>query len=163
MKYKRAVLIFLAVLIFSAFLVSCTKKETIFIDNGVKKIEIMVEVADTVGKRSEGLMFRKSLNDNAGMFFAFDNEYQYTFWMKNTLIPLDIVFISKNFEIVDIIYAEPCEREPCKSYTPKKYAQYVLEVNGNFTTKNNIKVGDKAILDEKFIENLGKGENKWEK
>ena len=56
--------------------------------------------------------------------------------MKNTLIPLDIIFISQNLEIVDIIYAEPCEEDICNSFIPRETAKYILEVNGNFTIEN---------------------------
>ena len=67
--------------------------------------------------------------------------------MKNTLIPLDMIFISKESEIVDIKYAVPCREDPCAKYSPAKPAKYVLEVNGNFTIKNSIKIGDKIVID----------------
>ena len=77
------------------------------------------------------------------MLFIVDNEKTRSFCMKNPLIPLDMIFISNGFEIVDIKYAEPCKEDPCASYSPVKPAKYVLEVNGNFTIKNSIKIGDK--------------------
>ena len=92
-------------------------------------------------------MFRKHLNENKGMFFAFDADGTYAFWMKNTLIPLDIIFISSDFKILEIFHAEPCTEEPCKSYQTTKYSKYVLEVNGNFTIRNSIDVGDKVIIE----------------
>lgn len=148
---KHAKIIFILILL--VFLTSCAKKEVVFIDNGIERIKIIAEVANTEEKRAMGLMFREDLDEDSGMLFIFNDEYQYTFWMKNTLIPLDIIFINENSYIVDIIRADPCEEEPCKSYKPKKSAKYVLEVNGNFTTENNIKAGDKLIIDEEFIEN----------
>lgn len=135
------------ILVFLIFLTSCTKYETIFIDNGVEEIKIKAEVADTQEKRERGLQFRESLKENSGMFFAFGNEATYSFWMKNTLIPLDIIFISQDLNIVDIVYAEPCIEEPCKSYKTSKPARYVLEVNRGFTTKNNIIIGNKVIIE----------------
>lgn len=153
MKNKRGILL-LILLISSLFLISCTKKGTLEIDNGEEKISINVEYADTKEKMERGLMFRESLDENAGMFFAFDKEYQYTFWMKNTLIPLDVIFISKNFNIVDIIPTEPCKEDPCQSYKPKVDSQYVLEVNSGFTAKNNIKIGDEVIVDEGAVEKM---------
>ena len=138
--------IIIFILIFLILLTACTKYETIFIDNGEEKIKIKAEIADTQEKRERGLMFRESLKENSGMFFTFDNDATFNFWMKNTLIPLDIIFISNDLNIVDIVHAEPCTEEPCKSYKTSKPARYVLEVNGNFTTKNNIEVGDKIII-----------------
>lgn len=138
-------------LIFSLiFLVSCAKNfntdsNKIAIDNGQKLIEINVEIADDNEERSKGLMFREVLEETAGMFFVFENEDYRTFWMKNTVIPLDIIFIDKNFRIVDIKYAEPCKQDPCKLYRSAKPAKYVLEVNAGFTEKNNIKIDDKIM------------------
>jgi len=134
-------------LIILVFLTSCTKYETIFIDTGgEEEIKIKAELADTQEKKERGLMFRESLKENSGMFFPFDEDATYNFWMKNTLIPLDIIFISKDFKIVEIIHAEPCEEEPCKSYKTSQYSRYVLEVNGGFTTRNNIVVGNKIAI-----------------
>lgn len=145
MKNKAVIFI----LVFLIFLTSCTKYETIFIDNGQEKIKIRAEVADTQEKREMGLMLRESLKENSGMFFVFDNEATYNFWMKNTLIPLDIIFISKEFNIVEIIYAEPCEEEPCESYKTSEPAKYVLEVNGKFTERNGIAAGNKVTIKSK--------------
>ena len=132
------------------FLIGCTKNfDGIYIDNGKKLIKINVEIADDNEERMKGLMFREKLDDNAGMFFIFENEGYLTFWMKNTLIPLDIIFIDKSFDIVDIKNAVPCLEDSCTLYTSTKPSKYVLEVNGNFTTKNNIKIGDKIITNRK--------------
>ena len=103
-----------------------------------------VEVADTESKRTQGLMFRKKLEQDRGMLFIFDEEGIYSFWMKNTLIPLDIIWINEKDEVVFIKkYFQPCQEEPCKSVTPDKEAKYVLEINGGLADKINIKVGDK--------------------
>ena len=131
------------------FLSNCAAKSNqILIDNGKQKIKVNVEIADDNNRRMHGLMFREKLNENDGMLFVFDNEDYRAFWMKNTLIPLDIIFISKEMKIVDIKYAVPCKENPCKLYESSKPAQYVLEVNGNFTIKNNIKTDDKITLKE---------------
>ena len=135
------------IFVFLVFLTSCTKYQTIFIDTGgEEEIKIKAELADTQEKKERGLMFRESLKENSGMFFPFDADATYNFWMKNTLIPLDIIFISKDFKIVEIIHAEPCEEEPCESYKTSQYSRYVLEVNGGFTTRNNIAVGNKIAI-----------------
>lgn len=90
-----------------------------------------VEIAQTQSQRQRGLMFREELKPNTGMFFVFETENIYPFWMKNTLIPLDIIWFDKNGIIVDIQSMEPCTETICKSYIPKKKSQYVLEVNRN--------------------------------
>jgi len=133
-------------LVFLVILTSCSSQKTVLIDNGTGNIVVNVEIADDDEERAQGLMFREFLDEKNGMFFVFDDDDFYSFWMKNTLIPLDMIFISENFEIVDIIYAEPCKTDQCESYKPAKPAKYVLEVNGNFTIKNNIEIGNKIII-----------------
>ena len=133
------------------FLISCAKNfnknfSEISIDNGKNLIKLNVEIADDNEKRMKGLMFREKLNDNEGMLFVFDNEQNQTFWMKNTLIPLDIIFIDKDFRIVGIKNAFPCKEDLCSLYKSLKPAKYVLEVNGNLTIKNEIEVGNRIIL-----------------
>src|SRR3989338_4872669 len=145
MANKKIILIF--ALIFLVLITSCAKYETILIDNGAEEIKVKAEVADTPEKREMGLMGREHLGENKGMFFAFDNEGTYAFWMKNTLIPLDIIFISKDLQIVEIIHAEPCAEEPCETYETTEASRYVMEVNGNFTTRNGIDVGDEVIIE----------------
>ena len=138
------------------FLISCAqnfdeKLGEIAIGSGKNLIKINVEIADDNNERATGLMFREKLNENEGMLFIFENEDYQTFWMKNTMIPLDMIFIGKDFIIVDIKNAEPCREDPCKLYKSSKPAKYVLEVNSNFAARNNIKIGDKAILNEKIL------------
>ena len=88
-----------------------------------------VEIADEHKERRQGIMFRESLAKNAGMLFVFEKESMYPFWMKNTLIPLTMIWIAEDFTIVDIKNAVPCEKDPCPNYPPSGKAKYVLEVN----------------------------------
>ncbi|MDR0650181.1 MAG: DUF192 domain-containing protein [Candidatus Peribacteria bacterium] len=81
-------------------------------------------------------MFRETLADNAGMLFIFDQEDHHSFWMKNTLIPLDILRLHSGLQIVDIQQAQPCEADPCPSYLPSSSAQYVLELNQGISKKS---------------------------
>ena len=146
---KKILIIFLLI-----FLVTCTKNlnknfNEVFIDNRKNLIKINAEIADDEEERAIGLMYREILDENKGMLFVFDGEKEQTFWMKNTLIPLDIIFVDKNFKIIDLKYAVPCKEEPCALYKSSKPAKYVLEVNGNFTLKNNIKIDDKIGINKK--------------
>ena len=117
-------------------------------NNSSSIARIFVEVPDDLEEHMRGLMFRQYLPWNAGMLFAFNNEEPRTFWMKNTLIPLDMIFIGDNSEIVDVIEnVPPCEQDPCPSYPSKEPAQYVLEVNAGFVQQNGIQVGDRLVGD----------------
>lgn len=133
-------------LIFLVILTSCSNQNMVIIDNGIEKFRIKTEIVDDFEEISKGLMFREFLDENSGMLFVFAIEDYHSFWMKNTLIPLDTIFISEELQIVDIIYSEPCKEDPCDSYKPREIAKYVLEVNGNFTIKNNIKIGNKITI-----------------
>jgi uncharacterized membrane protein (UPF0127 family) len=89
-------------------------------------------------------MFRKSLSDNQGMLFVFEREDSYSFWMKNMLIPLDIIWIDKDKRIVDIkTDVLPC-KDSCQGIMPQENSRYVLEVNAGFVEKNKVRIGDKV-------------------
>ena len=106
-----------------------------------------MEVVDTSEERRIGLMNRESLPQQAGMLFIFEEERVLSFWMKNTLIPLDMIFISKDLEIVSIQKnAQPCESDPCKLYGSVFPAKYVVEVNAGFSDRNGIKEGNKIEI-----------------
>ena len=126
------------------FLIACSQINVSEIKYAeINNQKINLELAITNEQKAQGLMFRADLT--GGMLFVYDTEAQRSFWMKNTLIPLDIIFIDKNNKITTIHHALPCEAEPCKIYASPK-AKYVLEVNGNFTEKNSIKTGDKVLF-----------------
>lgn len=119
---------------------SSNVKKTITIEN--KDIEI--EVAKTNEERAKGLSNREKLNENSGMLFVFDKDSRPTFWMKDTKIALDIIWINDD-KIVGIeknVKPEPNKKdsELKKFYSPTK-VDYVLEVNAGFSEKNNIKTG----------------------
>lgn len=94
----------------------------------VNKQSWQVEIADTDELRQRGLMFRENLDENKGMLFFFDHVGTHSFWMKNTLIPLDLIWISEDKKVVDIQTLQPCKKDPCPSYTPANNSKYVLEV-----------------------------------
>ena len=117
--------------------------ELIFIDRtATDALAIIgIEVADDDQKRARGLMYRKSIPENGGMLFTHETEQIQSFWMKNTYIPLDIIFVNKERKIVTI---HPNTR-PMKewSYASTEPAIYVVEVNAGFCARNNIRTGDK--------------------
>lgn len=108
-----------------------------------------VEIADEPAEREKGLMSRDNLDEDSGMFFIFDDAKILNFWMKNTLIPLDIIFIDENFKIINIAEnAEPCGdgRVDCRGYFSQIPAKYVLEISGGKTKELGIKPGDKISI-----------------
>jgi len=88
-----------------------------------------IEIADTPESRQLWLMHREHLSDEDWMLFVFDKLWTYSFWMKNTLIPLAWIRLDSDLKIVDIIQMDPCKTEECPSYKPKSEAKYVLEIN----------------------------------
>lgn len=102
-----------------------------------------VEFAQTPFQLEQGLMFRKSLPKKSGMLFVFpESKIQY-FWMKNTLIPLDMIFMDSNKKIVGILhYLKPKTLKLRSIYKPSKY---VLEINAGEAKKFNLKKGEQAI------------------
>ncbi|HFA49430.1 MAG TPA: DUF192 domain-containing protein [Bacteroidetes bacterium] len=104
----------------------------------IKKIDI--EKADNDAERAFGMMFRKSSTDNQGMLFLFDNSEPQSFWMKNTLIPLDIIYIDENKKITTIY---PNTTPLSETSLPSNgNAKYVLETRGGFCEEYGVKVGD---------------------
>lgn len=105
----------------------------------ISKIDI--EIADDMVERAVGLMYRESLGHNQGMLFIFPTEEYQSFWMRNTMIPLDIIFVNKKMEIVTIHKNTTPFSE--KSYPSTEPSIYVVEVNAGYTEKFDIKEGDK--------------------
>ncbi len=105
-----------------------------------KHIPVQVEVADTDQSRSRGLMYRKAVPEGTGMLFVFDRDQILTFWMKNTLVPLSIAYISSEGRIIDILDMEP---ESLKPVVSSRSVRYALEVPQGYFTKIGIQVGDR--------------------
>jgi hypothetical protein len=133
-KIRLALIFFLFLSISLAYTQNLTK-----IPLYIKEREIQVEVARTTGERAVGLMDRKHLGKEEGMFFIFEEEGYHSFWMKNTLIPLSIAFIDKEGRIVKITNMKPLTLD---SHPPPKPILYALEMNQGWFSKNGIKVGD---------------------
>jgi hypothetical protein len=123
------------------------KIKSVIIMTADKNITINAEIADSYEEREKGLMNRTEMKDNGGMIFMFDYEEKLAFWMKNTLIPLDMIFINSNKTIIDIKHnVPPCTTEECETYISKEKAKYTLEINGGICEKNGVKEGDKIII-----------------
>lgn len=104
-------------------------------------ITIDIQIARTEFDRQLGLMFRKSMNENQGMLFIFPDNRVRSFWMRNTEIPLDIIFVDSTKTILNI--ARNTTPYSDNSYSSTGPAKYVVEVNGGFTDRHNIAPGDK--------------------
>jgi len=107
-------------------------------------VTVVVEVAATDASRAQGLMYRRELADGRGMIFVFPTEEEHSFWMKNTMIPLDLVFVGGDGRIVGIQ-----ENAPPLSLTPitvGRPSKWVLEVPGGFAGRRGVAVGDRMDL-----------------
>jgi len=105
---------------------------------------ITAELAMTDEERQKGLMFREKLLPDQGMLFVFDVEDYYSFWMKNTLIPLDMLWLDKEKRIVHIERnVPPCKADPCPSYPPQRPGSYVLELQAGSADRLKLKLFDK--------------------
>lgn len=100
---------------------------------------ITIEIADNSQDRVQGLMYRSTLDDTQGMLFIFDQEEEQSFWMKNTRIPLDILYVNRDLEIVSLYrQTQPYSTSPIPSFRP---ALYVVEVRGGFCDQYDIAEG----------------------
>lgn len=114
----------------------------------VNKTCFKIDVVNTFEERQLGLMHREYLDENKGMLFVFEKEDKYYFWMKNTLIPLDIIWLDNNKKIIFINKdTPPCKTEMCPSYGPNQTTKYVIEINAGLTEKYDIKEGDTFNFD----------------
>ena len=119
----------------------------VLIDTESGSVLIDVELAENEAQRVQGLMFRESLDENAGMLFVFEeDERTGGFWMKNTLIPLSIAFIDKDSRIVSILDMEPCEADPCPLYDPGIPYAAALEVNQGAFAEWGVAKGDRITV-----------------
>lgn len=103
-----------------------------------QRVSLMVEIADDPQEHRTGLMHREDLTWDSGMLFVFEDEGVRSFWMKNTKIPLDIIFFNGGREFVSMETMQPCLEDPCPSYLSKGPAKYAVEVNAGFTMMHQI-------------------------
>jgi uncharacterized protein len=136
----NAALVALSILVFALSACAHGPRIEIVGPGDARRAMVRVEIADTDAARQYGLMYRRHLDRDAGMIFVFDAPQHLEFWMKNTIIPLDMIFADGKRKIVGIVRnAEPFSM----SYdSVDGDSQYVLEVNGGFCDRHGIKPGD---------------------
>jgi len=100
-----------------------------------------VELADTEPKRTVGLMFRKELPERTGMLFIFDKADLYPFWMQNTYISLDIIYLDEQKRIINVCTMPPLTESTCR---PDRPARYVLELSAGSAKQYNLEPGQQA-------------------
>lgn len=137
-RFWWAIILLLILVAISPFIFKSPKTAKIIIEGKT----FNVEVADDEVERAKGLSGRDFLAADSGMLFVFENSDIHTFWMKDTKIPLDIIFINDN-KIVEMMTLQPPANNNIPSYTPQNKAQYVLELNAGF----GFKVGDEVKIE----------------
>lgn len=110
------------------------------------RVVLQVEIARTRAERQQGLMGRGSLAAKAGMVFVYRSDVTGGFWMKNTLIPLDIAFYNARGRILRIITMTPCRRDPCRIYSPGVAYRAALEVNAGSFRRWTVRAGDRIAV-----------------
>jgi uncharacterized membrane protein (UPF0127 family) len=110
--------------------------------SGFVKTNADIQIADNEFEEELGLMYRKQMDENKGMLFVFPDSRIQTFWMRNTFIPLDMIFVNPDKKIVTIQKNTKVLSD--STYSSTEPAQYVIEVDAGFCDRHNIKVGDKV-------------------
>jgi uncharacterized membrane protein (UPF0127 family) len=134
-------------------LASCgTRALTLHSFDESKGVSVNAEIADDASTREIGLMNRKKLDEGTAMLFAFPTPQILQFWMKDTLISLEILFFDEQGSFVNALTMEPCTKNPCAIYKSAALAQYALEVPPGFREKNEVGVGWK--IDPEFLKGI---------
>lgn len=101
--------------------------------------QVNIELAANDATREQGLMFRDRVPAGTGMLFLFPQSGDYPFWMKNTLVPLDMIWIDDQRRVVHVAAnVPPCKADPCPSYPPNAPARYVLELGAGEAAKHKV-------------------------
>jgi len=131
----------LALAVFVSLAVSaCASEPRVVLQTASGEIAVTVEVVSTPAQHAVGLMYRKELGALAGMLFVFDTAIEHPFWMKNTVLPLDMIFLGDDRKVVGIVKgAVPFTTTARTVGMPSRY---VLEVNAGFSDKHGVKNAD---------------------
>jgi len=106
-----------------------------------------VEIVEDDASRAKGLMDRTQMDEDHGMLFVFQDDAPRSFWMKNTKIPLDMLFFDANRKLLSVQHdAQPCVADPCRGYTSGAPARYVLELNAGQARAIGVRPGDEIVI-----------------
>ena len=123
----------------------------------IKDKKFTIEIADTQVRRERGLMHRDKMAADHGMIFIFDTPDNYKFWMKNTKIPLDLIFLDASGKVVGICDLKPLDETGVGCDAVSSYA---IELNAGTAKNAALKVGDKITLPEKLLKNTKSSDDK---
>jgi uncharacterized membrane protein (UPF0127 family) len=115
--------------------------------SGDDRLELEVDLALNSATQAKGLMNVEEIPDDYGMVFLWSDTSVHSFYMKNTLIPLDIAWWDAEGKIVDIQTMEPCTADPCRTYTPAAPHVAAVEVNAGLLEEAGVEVGDRVKLE----------------
>jgi uncharacterized protein len=152
MRAGRLIFLLLVAVNMLSSVSACQAQPKVTISTKGREVEFLVEIADTAGKRQMGLQYRQNLADDRGMIFLFPSESVQTFWMKNTPISLDMIFINRNGKIVGIVERAVPFSLDARSVTEP--SQYVLEINGGLARRYGIQTGDSVRFEGIKIEDV---------
>lgn len=108
---------------------------------------VVAEIADTPERQQRGYMFRTEVRDGEGMVFLFAQPDFHPFWMKNTLVPLDIIWMDRENTVIHIeANTPPCKQDPCPNYGAMRKAATVLEVRAGTAAAQGLKTGDRLRI-----------------
>lgn len=145
----------IAAAVAALFVVGCSESSASDASKGAERVPVTIdaesgavvyqaELADTDKERARGLMWREQMGESEGMLFLFPKEEQLRFWMKNTLIPLDMIFIRADRTILGVVENAQPKTETLR-FIPGP-SQFVLEINGGLAKKKGIKAGQKVTF-----------------
>ena len=156
MKKVLGALLLVAIFVTGLIIVSSSPETPYrgeFIADSDSNVAVNLALANTTEQRKKGLMNTFWMSKRDGMLFVFEDDAERSFWMKNTYIPLDIIFLDEDFRIINI---EEAETQPLtsennlKNYRSEGPAMYVIELKRGFTSGKNISSGDYFIPGEKL-------------
>tara|TARA_R110002074_G_scaffold103818_2_gene224072 strand:+ start:315 stop:791 length:477 start_codon:yes stop_codon:yes gene_type:complete len=122
---SQAALLFLSLALCAP---SATALETPSLHLQINADSFTVELAISPEQRARGLMWREQLGDDRGMLFVYPRSGDHRIWMKNTLIPLRVIWIDDSFRVISMQRLEPCKYSPCPSYSAQQSSRYILEI-----------------------------------
>lgn len=107
---------------------------------------LVAVVADTPERTMYGYMFRREVKEDEGLVFVYPETGLHPFWMKNTLVPLDIIWMDETFEVLHVETAAPCKADPCPSYGTPRMSRYTLELKAGSAARDRLRVGDRIAI-----------------